>query len=137
MGSRRIPCGGLIVEEEWRCTADLRPNVSLDEYILMPNHLHGIIILHERPSPQTHPVETHRGASLHPLRRPPHSLGSIIANFKGAVTRWARANGYPHFAWQRGYYDHIIRDARDLDRIRRYIRQNPLKWTLDKYHVEA
>ncbi|MGD2254083.1 MAG: hypothetical protein PVF70_14330, partial [Anaerolineales bacterium] len=65
------------------------------------------------------------------------SLGVIMRSYKGAVTRWARANGYPHFAWQRGYHDHIIRDPRDLDRIRLYIRQNPLKWTLDKYHVDG
>ena len=43
------------------------------------------------------------------------SLGVIIRSCKGAVIRWARANGYPHFAWQRGYYDYIIRDPRSLD----------------------
>jgi REP element-mobilizing transposase RayT len=133
---------GQIAEQEWRRTETLRPNLSLDEFIIMPNHLHGIIVLSEG-------VETFCKTSLQRPESHAHdktmsaispragSLGVIIRSYKGAVTRWARANGYPHFAWQRGYHDHIVRDQRDLDRIRRYIRQNPLKWALDKYHTEA
>ena len=83
-------------------------------------------------------AETHRGASLQPpsLRRSAHSLGSIIAEFKSKCTQRIRRIGISNFAWQRGYYDHIIRNQKDLSRIRRYIRNNPMKWALDPYHTE-
>jgi REP element-mobilizing transposase RayT len=104
----------MIPKEEWRRTETLRPNLSLDEFILMPNHLHGIIVLPEG-------VETFRKTSLQRPDWDAHaktmsalspragSLGVIIRSYKGAVTRWARAHGYPHFAWQRGYYGCITR----------------------------
>jgi REP element-mobilizing transposase RayT len=61
------------------------------------------------------------------------SLGVVVRSYKAAVTRQARRLSFPHFAWQRGFYDHIIRDDRDLDRVREYIRLNPAKWALDRY----
>jgi REP element-mobilizing transposase RayT len=151
---------GQIAEQEWKRTAALRPNVSLDEFILMPNHLHGIIVLPES-------VETFCKTSLQRPKMDPQtkkmstispragSLGVIIRSYKGAVTRWARANGYPHFAWQRGYYGCIttlqpavLRQPkvaaqycqafeRSSVAIRRNIHSNPAKWALDKYHVEG
>jgi REP element-mobilizing transposase RayT len=133
---------GQIAEQEWRRTETLRPNVSLDEFIIMPNHLHGIIVLPEgvetfcKTSLQRPDWYAH-AKTMSALSPRAGSLGVIIRSYKGAVTRWARAHGYPHFAWQRGYYDHIIRGPHDLDRIRHYIQHNPAKWALDKYHVEA
>jgi putative transposase len=62
------------------------------------------------------------------------SLGAIIRSFKSSVTRWARQNDYPDFAWQRGYFDRIIRSDKELRHIREYIRNNPLQWSLDQYH---
>ena len=59
------------------------------------------------------------------------SLSAIIRSYKTALTRWARVNGIPEFAWQTRYYDHIIRDDRSLDKIRLYIINNPLKWEFD------
>jgi hypothetical protein len=64
------------------------------------------------------------------------SLGAMIRSHKSVVTRWARRNGYRQFAWQGGYYDHIIRNEKDLTLRRRYIRNNPLEWALDPYHIE-
>ncbi len=127
---------GKIVQEEWLRTESIRPNVSLDEFVIMPNHFHAIIQIQKVHTSKTETVETHRGASLQRtyLKRPPKSLGSIIANFKGSVTRRVRALSNSQFAWQPGYYDHVIRDEEDLDRIRRYIRRNPVKWSMDLYY---
>jgi REP-associated tyrosine transposase len=96
-----------------------------DYHIVMPNHVHGIIIIN--PS-----VETGHAPSL---RKP--TLGNIVGNFKSAVTRWSHKNDHPYFAWQPRFYDHIIRNEHDLYRIRKYIENNPLKWELDKYYVNT
>jgi len=61
------------------------------------------------------------------------SLGVIIRTFKGAVKKWCNENGFQKFKWQRNYYEHIIRNEKDLYRIRKYISLNPLKWELDEY----
>jgi len=124
----RLSWVGRIVEEEWNRIPSLRPHVILDEWVVMPNHLHGIVIL--------------QGVSARASRRDaptkaglkPGSLGAIVNHFKSNCTKRIRAAGSSTFAWQRGYYDHIIRDEIDRSRIRRYIRQNPLKWSLDPYH---
>jgi REP element-mobilizing transposase RayT len=115
---------GDIVQEEWLHTPQIRPNIILDEYIIMPNHLHGIIFITEPDPVEAHSAPpTHRNSSsvgAHssaPLRkpnkslfRPPKSLGSFVAGFKSIVTE--RINilrstpGMP--VWQRNYYEHII-----------------------------
>ena len=132
---------GRIADEEWKRSPEIRKQLGLDAYVIMPNHMHGIVILRReddhirRDSPQPS-VGAHGGA---PLQRPPRSLGSFVAGFKARVTKrinqHRRTPGTP--VWQRGYFDHIVRDQRDLDRIRSYILHNPAKWALDKYHLEA
>jgi REP element-mobilizing transposase RayT len=62
------------------------------------------------------------------------SLGTIIGQFKSACTRRIRADHANDFAWQSRFYDHIVRDDMDLHRIRDYIRDNPMKWEMDKYY---
>ncbi len=61
------------------------------------------------------------------------SLGIIINQYKGAVTRWARQNGHAGFAWQPRFHDRIIRDAAGRDRIRWYIERNPAQWARDRF----
>lgn len=121
---------GIIVEQEWLKTKTLRANIDLDYFVVMPNHLHGIIILDA--------VETRRGESLQkqdtsrfskPVK---NSLSVIINQFKGAVKRWANRNDYHNFAWQPRFYDRIIRNEKELYNIRKYIEQNPWRWELDK-----
>ncbi len=105
-------------------------NVEIDEYIITPNHVHGILILQSKKIPkQALKIDD---SNSHHLPKP-KSLSSIIRSYKSAVTRWARSNGYQYFAWQLRFYDHIIRDDEDLRRIRQYIQENPLKWELDEY----
>jgi putative transposase len=112
---------GEIVRSEWERTGELRPDITLDEYVIMPNHFHAIFFIKESfrgPEPAVaKSVAAHRSAQL---RRPPRSLGSIIAGFKSAASRRAKQS-----LWQRNYYDRVIRDEEELNRIRNYIVYNP------------
>lgn len=116
---------GQIAKYEWLKTLKIRKNVLLDEFIIMPNHIHGIIIICNNDNP----VETCRGTSL---RLPPKSLSSIINHFKGSVKRWCNKNKFQYFQWQPRFYDHIIRNQKSLHRIKKYIINNPQKWQFDR-----
>jgi putative transposase len=120
---------GVIVAEEWTRTRMFRPNVSLDEWVIMPNHLHGIIIIKDVETPR-------RGVCTGTSSWKSNSLGSIINQFKGVCTRRIRESGITDFAWQSRYFDHVIRHEESLRKIRKYIRENPMKWALDRYYQE-
>jgi REP element-mobilizing transposase RayT len=137
---------GKIVCEFWGEIPSHNKNVEIDDFVVMPDHVHGIIIIG--------PNESHlRGDESHPcgggvqLNTPTEvfstispkkgSLSVIIRTFKAAVTTWAWRNGFPSFRWQSGFYEHIIRNQKDLDRIRAYIRNNPLRWSLDKEDLDV
>ena len=115
---------GKIVQETWYELPDHYPRVNLDCFTLMPNHVHGVLALLD-------PV----GAGLRPARvQIQHSLSEIIRAFKGFSAR-AIAELDPSLrsaAWQRGFYDHIIRNADDLANVRRYIHQNAARWEFDR-----
>jgi len=117
---------GQIVAEEWIKTGTLRSNIELDQWIIMPNHIHGIIIIDHKIVRATQRVA--------PAGLFSNSLGSIIGQFKSACTKRIWAAGYRHFRWQRNYHDHIIRNERSLNNIREYIQNNPSKWDLDEYN---
>ncbi len=127
---------GKIVEYEWKQTCEIRKNVELDEYIIMPDHLHGILFIET----VTRNVETpRRGVSTMHIPNPhhnpewkPNSLGSIICQFKSICTKQIRAIGFHDFAWQTRFHEHIIRDEKELNIKRRYIINNPLKWEFDR-----
>ncbi|MEW6490588.1 MAG: transposase [Thermodesulfobacteriota bacterium] len=117
---------GRIIEEEWKRTAVLRPGVELDAFVVMPNHLHAVVLLPCGGSASA--------ADRLRFQRSPRTLGSLVAGFKAAAT--ARVNalrGTPGASvWQRGYFEHVVRDDAALDRIRTYISDNPLQWSLDR-----
>jgi REP element-mobilizing transposase RayT len=101
-----------------------------DYFIVMPNHVHGIIIINDS-------VETRHGVSLQLAqfgKLTKNSLSTIVNHYKGAITRYVRKNGNEIFRWQKGFYDHIIRNEKDLHRIRTYIQNNPLKWEIDEHY---
>jgi len=103
-------------------------NTEIDEFIVMPNHVHGIIIINDV-------VGTRDRVSLRSFGNiGKDSLSLIINQYKGSVTRFAHKNDFEDFRWQPGFYEHIIRNDNDLHRIRTYIRNNPLKWELDEYY---
>ena len=135
---------GEIAQEEWLKTAKIRENVELGEYVIMPNHIHGIISL----------IDTVGAHCNVPLRNmPPHnfplqqteqfgkstknSIPTIVKLYKSAVTtrinRLRRSPGAS--VWQRNYYEHIIRNEISHDKIIEYIRNNPVNWPDDKYYA--
>jgi putative transposase len=125
---------GEIVKEEWLHTAVIRPYVNLDVFTVMPNHFHSVLWL------GTDKTGTARRApTMERFGKPVQgSLPTIIRAFKTAVTR--RINASSHSGkgqvWQRGYYEHVIRDDVSLNRIRDYIMHNPLSWKLDRENPE-
>lgn len=120
---------GHIASEEWQKTPLMRPNVTLDQWVVMPNHFHGIVTIGESR------VETHSSASQRSGNQfGPQSknLASIIRGFKAACTNRIHSEGYLEFQWQARFYEHVIRDGDDLDRIREYILDNPAEWNADE-----
>lgn len=156
-GEMRLNAFGRIVQEAWEDLPNHYPAVELDAFIVMPNHVHGIIILTDidpsppvraglKPAPTTLEIETnaaHTGSKPAPTSpaskpipspRKRHGLPEIVRAFKTfSARRINERRGKPGTAvWQRSYYEHIIRDKRSLDCIREYIARNPLQWTLDR-----
>lgn len=116
---------GRIVEQEWMRTGIVRPEVKLDAFVVMPDHLHGIIVITDR-NPHAHARRSAGG----PVAPASGSLGAIVGQFKSIVTKRINgARGTPGQAvWQRGYFERVVRDAAALKAIRRYIVDNPVRW---------
>jgi REP element-mobilizing transposase RayT len=125
---------GEIVYAPWLKSFEIRAELLLDKWVIMPNHLHAIIVLKQNE------YRCHPGSNFHqPFIRKPKSVSSFIAGFKSAtnskiddyidekqlnIPKYNRNN---HF-WQPNYHDHIIRDDMELERIRNYIVRNPQNW---------
>ena len=111
------------VEQSWQWLAAQYTYVELDEYVVMPNHLHGIIVIEDSVGAVREP----------PLLRARKPLGRLIGAFKTVSTkRINRIKDTPgHAVWQRNYYEHIIRSEAELSRIRQYISENPARWSDD------
>lgn len=136
---------GKIARDEWFKTAELRPYVKLyeDEFVIMPNHGHGIIWIEEngntvgalRRNAQSRAEQRSAPTKNAPTKTVARgSLGAIVRAYKSAVTYAVNAaeNQRGVVLWQRNYYDHIIRNDRELNNIRWYIVNNPLNWQLDR-----
>ena len=129
---------GEIAKKCWEEIPKHFPNAGLDEYVIMPNHIHGVIILDNPVGTRLtvgieHAVGTRHAVSQHERFGKPicGSLSTIIRSFKSAASNRIHSEGYSAFAWQSRFYEHIIRNGRDLDRIRKYILDNPCNWTKD------
>ena len=125
---------GKIAFDELQKTPEIRKdmNLTLGEFVIMPNHIHCIIIIGENE------YNNNRGYAMHGVftnKFGPQSknLPSIIRGFKSAVTKRAKIIN-PDFSWQPNYYEHIIRDEKSFKTISEYIINNPLKWNKDKYN---
>ncbi|MEA3349502.1 MAG: transposase [Chloroflexota bacterium] len=112
----------------WNAIPDHFPFVVLDEFVIMPNHVHGIIII-DKPD---------GGGGDGPNKFGPQSknLASIVRGYKIGVTKFARKHAIP-FKWQPRYHDHIVRDAGEHERIQKYIRENPQKWDEDRFYAPS
>ncbi|MDH3944096.1 MAG: hypothetical protein OEV06_08395 [Anaerolineae bacterium] len=129
-GEMRLNEIGEIVHQEWLVTEKIRPYVSLDSFIIMPNHLHGIIFIQDVEATGRSPLPN----TSQPHGPTPKSLGAIIAGFKSAATRSinVRRQTPGHPVWHRNYYDRIIQDEKELIKFRGYIEDNPIRWEHDK-----
>jgi putative transposase len=128
---------GKMIQKWWSELESKFPSIELDEYTIMPNHVHGIISivgadLCVRPSAN---LDQKKGAHIGA------PLQTILQWFKTMATneyiRGVKQLNWPPFSgklWQRSYYDHIIRNDNALDKIRRYISQNPAQWEQDHHH---
>jgi putative transposase len=123
----------------WEWLAQQYAYIDLDEWIVMPNHLHGIIVITDRRSdsggtPGTNGKAGGASRSAPTTRKP---LGRLVGAFKTVSTdRINERRGTPaRLLWQRDFYDHIIRDDDELNKIREYIRTNQLRWKTDPENV--
>jgi len=131
-GEMRINDCGKIVQDEWEKSAQIREEIELDAFVVMPNHIHAIVIITEGAG---------RATGRSPLQSGPakRSLGAFVGGFKSVVTRSINeSRGSPGTAvWQRNYFEHIIRDENSLHRIREYILNNPSRWEFDRENPAA
>jgi len=111
-----------IVEQCWLDLPNHYEHCVLDEFIIMPNHVHGIVVI----------IKEKKGL------QPVHGLPEIVRAFKSfsakRINMILNRTGKPF--WQKGYYEHVIRSPEEMDRIREYIADNPLKWDLERNGVE-
>lgn len=143
----QLSSAGKIVAHEWKKTQQIRNRVQLGEWVVMPNHVHGIYLKSKtsrdasHASPETlkaHKKDRHiqKEKSVYKNKFGPqrNNISSIIRGLKSASTRRIRESGTENFQWQSGFYDHIIRNQKSLLHIEQYIRENPYRWFDDRYH---
>jgi len=132
---------GRVVHTVWDGLSDRFPTIELVSFVVMPNHVHGILVVGAALAP---PKRRKAGAGLAPPRRGAASsapmrfasttLGNVLRASKSisaiSVNRLLSRSGQP--LWQRNYYEHVIRDEESLNRLREYIATNPLRWELDR-----
>jgi REP element-mobilizing transposase RayT len=123
-GVERLNAGGIAVEQCWLALPERFPAIRLDEFVLMPNHLHGIVVIEPARADQTAP-----------------SLSAVVGAFKSLSTRaWSRGvieEGWEPFEgrlWQRSYHDRLLRSPEELELARAYIVANPSAWPADDEH---
>ncbi len=143
-GEMRLNEAGRMVSVEWDTLPTRFPTVQLDEFVIMPNHIHGIIGLCDAPvGAGLVPAPNCPGPDRAPTRGAP-TLGGVVGAFKSlttvSYTRGVTQSGWSPFPgrlWQRNYYEHIIRDEESLNHIRQYILDNPARWALDRENPAA
>ena len=120
---------GQIATDYWGAIPEHFHNTVVDELVVMPNHIHGIIIIVGNADLRSPPQRW----TQQQTDRSKMYLSKIIHGFKSSVTRMVREQWNNHsFGWQKSFYDHVIRNDEDLYRVRAYIRNNPLNWELDR-----
>jgi len=135
-GQMRLNEFGEIVCDEWLKTEIIRPRVQLDVFVIMPNHIHGIIIVNDVDGCCRGTLQ--RAPTIEQFGKPTSdSIPTIIRLFKSATTK--RINEYRNTpavsVWQRNYYEHIIRNETEWQRIRQYIANNPIHWKHDEHYL--
>lgn len=134
-GEMNLSQAGKIVEQTWQDIPKHFPNTNCNVFILMPNHIHGIInIIKDEIVGARHasPLQRINGVK-------PQSVGTIIGSFKSSVTKKLHQTKTITQAkiWQRNYYEHIIRDEQDYQKIFEYIENNPANWLVDEENITS
>ena len=119
---------GVVAEKCWREIPEHFPQIILGGFVVMPNHIHGIIEI-------VGANEIVEANDYSPLRGTSKTVGSIVRGFKIGVTKWFRELTDIHKVWQRNYHEHVIRDEKAHEKISEYIEYNPQKWQEDTYHT--
>jgi REP element-mobilizing transposase RayT len=150
---------GIMARQFWSEIPSHFPNVLLDEFVIMPNHIHGIILIRndagggntrndggtdvfvqtlhatslQQPSQPPQPPPPPKNQIMSGISPSPGSLPVVIRSYKSALTKYCNEKKWI-FGWQPRYHDHIIRDVGELQRIRKYIMENPEKWKNDEFY---
>ncbi|HSB89745.1 MAG TPA: transposase [Anaerolineales bacterium] len=133
---------GFCVLQAWERLTSGRGSAEGDAFVVMPNHIHGIVVIHNSGVGAKH-SELSNASPLRTLSRSRGtvvgSLSAIIQNLKAVTSRRIRSlwGARTRRVWQRGFYDHVIRNEADLRRIRTYIEENPLRWVSDEYYASG
>lgn len=139
-GAMRLNGSGRIASEEWVRTAEIRPDVTLDAFVVMPNHIHGIITIRGAVELTPGDVFNPRRSAVECFGIPiSNSIPTIVRSFKAAATKRINllrgAQDQP--VWQRGYYEHVIRNEDALRKFRLYVEHNPRMWSYDRANPTA
>jgi len=139
-GRMQLNAAGKTAVRCWHEIPNHFPHVQLDTFVVMPNHVHGIWVIEDIG-------KDNRAKDFSPLQRrtkiqgpnakqrprgTSKTLGSVVRGFKIGVTKWMRKHTTVFEVWQRNYWEHIIRDEPEMNRIREYIKTNPKKWETDR-----
>ena len=122
--------GGHIAQQCWLDIPNHYPNAELDNFIVMPNHVHGIIIIKDEIVGAIHELPLRNTKMIRRKMLLPRIIGYFKMNTSKQINQIRKTPGIP--VWQRNYYDHIIRNQDELNRIREYIINNPLQWEYDR-----
>ena len=140
-GEMRLNKFGMVARQQWEKLPKRFPNIELGAFVIMPNHVHGIIQIIEvsrrgtAESTNDFDIESSRRAPTHEQFQKPvaGSIPTIIRSYKSAVAYrinlMRNTNGVP--VWQRNYYEHVVRNIEDWNRIHKYIEANPFMWADD------
>ena len=143
-GQMRLNDAGCMVAAEWDALAARFPTVASDTFVVMPNHVHGIIVIAPHDPVGAGLVPAHDNVPAHDeinraTTRVAPTVGDIIGAFKSLstvnYTHGVKTQRWPAFAcrlWQRNYYEHIIRNEESLTRAQEYIMENPIRWEFDR-----
>ena len=127
-GEMKLSTVGKVAEEHWKALPGHFENVTLDEFIVMPNHIHGVIKLSGELKPKLQRNDVKR--TLTDVSPKSGSIPHVVRCYKGGITRWCKDQGF-RFAWHPGFHDRIVLGPRSLEAIRKYIRDNPANWDKD------
>ena len=139
-GKMQLSSAGKIAQQYWSEIPQHSKHTYLDKFIIMPNHVHGIIIIDNPENPRRNvPTgvdnECDLSQTMSKLSPKSGTLSVIIRSYKSSATRSRRQTGDNIFQWQSRFYEHIIRDEKSLNNIRHYIIHNPAKWAEDRIYT--